>query len=74
MRLFENLTDREEEVLALIADGHENKVIASTLCISIFTVQNHVQNLLKRMEVRNRTQAAGKYWQRFAQSQFKQDS
>lgn len=72
MRLFVNLTDREEEILALVASGQANKTIASTLCISRFTVQNHMQNLFDRLEVRNRTEAAGKYWQRVAHSQFRQ--
>ncbi|MBI5301131.1 MAG: response regulator transcription factor [Chloroflexi bacterium] len=68
MRLFDNLTEREEEVLALVANGQDNKAIASTLCISRFTVQNHMQNLFDRLEVRNRTEAASKYWQRIGQS------
>lgn len=74
MHLFNNLTKREEEVLALVADGRENKAIASTLCISVFTVQNHMQNLFGRLDVRNRTEAASKYWQQIAQSQFRQNS
>jgi DNA-binding NarL/FixJ family response regulator len=74
MHLFDNLTEREEQVLALVADGRENKAIANTLCISVFTVQNHMQNLFERLEVRNRTEAASRYWQRVAQSQFRQNS
>jgi DNA-binding NarL/FixJ family response regulator len=73
MRLFENLTSREEEILALVANGRENKAIASTLCISVFTVQNHMQSLFERLDVRNRTEAASKYWQRVAQSQLRQN-
>lgn len=72
MHLFDNLTEREEQVLALVADGRENKSIASTLSISVFTVQNHMQNLFERLDVRNRTEAASKYWQRIAQSQIRQ--
>lgn len=74
MSLFNNLTEREEQVLTLVADGQENKAIASTLSISVFTVQNHIQNLFERLDVRNRTEAARKYWQHMAQAQFQQNS
>ncbi len=74
MRLFDNLTEWEEEVLALVAGGRENKAIASTLSISVFTVQNHIQNLLERLDVQNRTEAASLYWQRLARSKFRQNS
>ena len=74
MHLFDNLTEREEQVLSLVADGRENKTIASTLSISVFTVQNHMQNLFERLDVRNRTEAASKYWQQLAQTQFRQNS
>ncbi len=66
MRLFDNLTAREEQVLALVAQGEDNKAIAHALCISIFTVQNNMQSLFQRLEVHNRTEAAGKYWQHYA--------
>lgn len=74
MSLFNNLTEREEQVLTLVADGQENKAIASTLSISVFTVQNHIQNLFERLDVRNRIEAARKYWQHMAQTQFQQNS
>src|SRR5262245_59514662 len=66
MLLFDQLTRREEEILALVANGYQNIAIAHTLDISVYTVQNHLQNLFKRLGVRNRTQAASKYWQRVA--------
>jgi DNA-binding NarL/FixJ family response regulator len=53
-----NLTDREAEVLALIADGRSNPEIARQLEVSLKTVQNHVSKVLTKMQVRDRTQAA----------------
>jgi two-component system, NarL family, response regulator LiaR len=52
------LTDREREVLRLIAEGKENAQIAEELFISIQTVKNHVSNILAKLEVENRVQAA----------------
>ena len=52
------LTKRERQVLALIAQGASNKEIAQELYISEGTVKNHVTNILGRLEVRDRTQAA----------------
>ncbi len=53
-----DLTPRELEVLKLIATGANNREIASSLYISEGTVKNHVTNLLNRLNVRDRTQAA----------------
>ncbi len=58
------LTDRERQVLRLVAEGYTNEEIAGRLCISIFTVQNHVQNILRKLNARNRTQAGAIYFQR----------
>ncbi|NJR65626.1 MAG: response regulator transcription factor [Leptolyngbyaceae cyanobacterium CRU_2_3] len=55
---FAELTPRELEVLRLIAQGASNREIAKTLYISEGTVKNHVTNLLGRLELRDRTQAA----------------
>jgi DNA-binding NarL/FixJ family response regulator len=52
------LTERESEVLRLIAEGKENAQIAEQLFISIQTVKNHVSNILAKLEVENRVQAA----------------
>jgi NarL family two-component system response regulator LiaR len=52
------LTEREKEVLLLIADGRSNKEIAEELHISIKTVKTHVSNLLMKCEVEDRTQLA----------------
>jgi DNA-binding NarL/FixJ family response regulator len=55
---LEELTPRELEVLKLIAKGANNREIAKTLHISEGTVKNHVTNLLNRLNLRDRTQAA----------------
>lgn len=52
------LTPRESEVLALIADGRSNPDIARELGVSLKTVQNHVSQVLAKMQVQDRTQAA----------------
>lgn len=52
------LTTREKEVIRLIAKGKTNKGIAQTLNVSEGTVKNHVSNILMRLELRDRTQAA----------------
>lgn len=54
----EGLTEREKEVLLLIADGQSNKEIAEELHISIKTVKTHVSNLLMKCELEDRTQLA----------------
>jgi len=53
-----SLTDREESVLALMAEGHSNKMIARSLGINDTTVRVHVRSVLHKMGVNNRTQAA----------------
>jgi DNA-binding NarL/FixJ family response regulator len=52
------LTDREREVLQLIAAGKENAEIAAALFTSPHTVKSHVSNILTKLEVENRVQAA----------------
>ncbi|REK54094.1 MAG: DNA-binding response regulator [Thermobacillus sp.] len=54
----EGLTEREKEVLLLIAEGRSNKEIADELHISIKTVKTHVSNLLMKCELEDRTQLA----------------
>lgn len=53
-----DLTQREYEVLTLIAEGLNNKDIADTLFISEKTVKNHVSNIFRKINVNDRTQAA----------------
>lgn len=52
------LTAREREVLQLIVNGKTNREIADTLIISEKTVKNHVTNILKKLNLSDRTQAA----------------
>lgn len=53
-----DLTEREGEVLRLIAQGATNREIAEELVISEGTVKNHISNILSRLGLRDRTQAA----------------
>lgn len=55
---LEELTSREEEVLELISEGFTNQEIADQLVIECGTVKNHVHNILKKLEVSNRHEAA----------------
>jgi DNA-binding NarL/FixJ family response regulator len=52
------LSDREIEVLTLIANGKDNAVIAAELHISPKTVKNHISNILMKLQIDNRIQAA----------------
>ena len=54
---FPELTDREREILHLIAQGHSNSTIAERLLLSIKTVQNHVSNIFSKLQVADRAQA-----------------
>jgi len=53
-----DLTERELEVLRLVADGRTNQEIAADLVIGATTVKTHVQNILQKLNVSDRTQAA----------------
>lgn len=55
---LDELTSREEEVLDLISEGCTNQEIADRLIIQCGTVKNHVHNILKKLEVNNRHEAA----------------
>ena len=54
---FPDLTAREREILALIAEGRNNTMIAARLSLSLKTVQNHVSNILSKLQVADRAQA-----------------
>jgi DNA-binding NarL/FixJ family response regulator len=52
------LSKREIEILGMIASGKQNSDIAELLVISPYTVRNHISNLLRKLQLQNRTQAA----------------
>jgi DNA-binding NarL/FixJ family response regulator len=54
---FPELTEREHEVLKLIADGHSNSEIAEALVISPKTLRNHISNIFAKLQVTDRMQA-----------------
>jgi DNA-binding NarL/FixJ family response regulator len=54
----ENLSTREKEVLRLVVEGKDNATIAQELFISPYTVKNHISNILLKLQVENRLQAA----------------
>ncbi len=60
---FTTLTEREMEVLKLIAKGCSNEKIAEQLVISVGTVKGHVSNILSKLHLVDRTQAAAYAWQ-----------
>jgi len=54
-----SLTPREREILELVASGKQNKLIAVDLALSEHTVKLHMHHIIKKLGVRNRTEAAG---------------
>ena len=60
--LFPQLTDREREVVALIAEGLDNREVAAAAYMGEGTVRNHISSILAKLGLRNRTQIAVAYW------------
>jgi NarL family two-component system response regulator LiaR len=60
---FQDLTERELEVLRLLAEGLANATIAEKLVLSEKTVKGHVSNILSKLHMEDRTQAAVFAWQ-----------
>jgi DNA-binding NarL/FixJ family response regulator len=60
---FGDLTERELDVLRLIAKGKSNATIAGELVLSEKTVKGHVSNILSKLHIADRTQAAAFAWQ-----------
>ena len=58
--LMEPLSEREIEILQLIADGLTNQEIGSKLYLSLNTVKAHTRNIYGKLEVKSRTQAVAK--------------
>ena len=54
---MEPLSERELEILRLIAAGHSNQKIADALVIAVSTVKKHINNIYGKLEVQSRTQA-----------------
>jgi DNA-binding NarL/FixJ family response regulator len=57
---FPELTERERDILVLIAEGRSNAVIASRLVISPKTVSNHISSIFNKLQVADRAQAIAK--------------
>jgi DNA-binding NarL/FixJ family response regulator len=55
---LDDLTEREREILELVADGKSNKEIGAQLFLSEKTVKHHMTNILQKLHVRNRVEAA----------------
>ncbi len=55
------LTDRERDVLRLLASGSSDREIADSLTISVRTVETHVGSILRKLDARNRSEAARIY-------------
>jgi DNA-binding NarL/FixJ family response regulator len=56
-KAFPDLTDREREILLLMAEGHGNAAIAQRLFLSEKTVRNHISNIFSKLQVADRAQA-----------------
>ena len=56
-RMLESLTRREQEVLALMAEGLDNRAIAAELGIGFTTVRGHVQNVLEKLDAHSKLEA-----------------
>jgi two-component system nitrate/nitrite response regulator NarL len=55
--LLAQLTEREHQILDLVAKGHTNKEVAAALFLSEKTIKNHMTNILQKLQVRNRVEA-----------------
>jgi DNA-binding NarL/FixJ family response regulator len=56
-------TRRELDILKLIAMGNRNSEIATTLHITVHTVETHLSNIYSKLAIRTRTEAARWYWE-----------
>jgi DNA-binding NarL/FixJ family response regulator len=64
--MFPQLTAREREVVRLLAEGLDNREIATAAYMSEGTVRNHISDILAKLGLRNRTQIAVAYWRALA--------
>ena len=58
-----DISEKEYEIITLIADGLSNKEIASNLCLSEGTIRNYLSTILEKLNLRDRTQLAIFYYQ-----------
>lgn len=68
---IKSLTLREHQILELLSEGLQNKIIADRLALSEHTVKVHVHNLIRKLRVHNRTQAAAVYRDSIDQEEFR---
>ena len=62
--LIDKLTKREKEILALIAIGNQNKIIAAALGLSEHTVKIHIHNIITKLGMHNRTEVVALYFEK----------
>lgn len=60
--MFPQLTEREREVVRLVAEGLDNREVAAAAYMGEGTVRNHISQILAKLGLRNRTQIAVAYW------------
>jgi two-component system, NarL family, response regulator LiaR len=61
--VLEELTDRELQVLSLVAAGRRNREIAEALRVSVKTIEFHLSNILGKLNAQSRTEAVVRAWQ-----------
>ncbi len=69
MGKLDELTEREQEILKLLAQGLQNKEIGCKLYIAQHTVEQHIRNIYKKLGLKNRVAAAAHFWREWGDSQ-----
>lgn len=62
MKMVSILTQREQEVLTLLAEGKRNKEIARFLKLSESTIEQHLDHIYRKLDVGNRVEASSYHW------------
>jgi DNA-binding CsgD family transcriptional regulator len=73
MNYLNTLTQRENEVLARVSQGQQNKEIASGLHITAHTVEQHLKHIYQKLGISNRTEAAIIYWKEDQHFEYNED-